>query len=1414
MDEGNGAGPAASGDESGANFICPKCGAKATLPDIYNGCMRPCPACGERGWVGQRTESTPPRRPTRITTVRSASGERNTLGLRALQVVALSIVGAIASVILPHVLPGQGTATLVCLGATAFFLLTAGALSFLAIFQLMSRPHLYRSGKGQTYLAFALSGLTAGFLVCGLVLGWIDLEEGVESAPPPEESPVESGEAAGKKEAPKAAPPVERPEPRIFEDLNFRFDPPGDPWVKGMSRIRFPNMVLSYCRSNPSAFFAVCSSRPGPNHVPDQRQIVKQVKAQLGMHTTTVDVLDERAFFLGDLKGQRLVFEVEGLRESYLFIRWFHGSRGFLYQMTAWGPRSQFTKDSIVRMTTPLFAGFSILDAERIGKREGAAITEPFQSSDFPYAVDLTGTDWTEWDALEYDVPGAEFGALQSDMAYFLVVPIHLGSFRPLMDDLVAAMLDVIDIPYPTSKMSTRESRTRGDFEGIVLDHEDEIELERFQHRLQVWTGKGYAFLLAGWVPKSRNEQWSEVLDAFRQVRFLEASEEVEAEDYAEHIRFAHGQVFNFLGNLEYEKDRNEEAVDYYSEGFRIEANPTILSNLVNVLRDLGRNTAALGVLEAGLTRIPVPPVRLRLRRAALLESLGRKNEALEALGDLFRDGCRDEWLFNAYIGLLEEAERLTEAIEALREYRKEGKVLSLDLREVFLLHKAGRKEEADELLKRIEERYPSRMRVSRAWVRVNLRMERYVECLRAAHAVVERGDADEQILFMKAQAEFALGRFDDAKLSLEAALALNPDFAEAKALLAQTSGMLGEGENTSIKAPIDPVELPEALEDWRAYRQLTREDEEIGACYETRIRAITFEPGEDYRETDRYAARITSRRGIALFSTFKVAFNPLYEVIHPNEVVVRDAEGRDVSKVPISDMYVQDEDFEGIATATKVLHIPISGLDVGHRLEITVTKRWLWKPREFPYEAHCFSEVIPAHVSALWVHGNLDGVAVETSGDAPGRREASRGWLWTARRPPVLKREALQPSFQTYMPMVYVYDEKATWEKEVEYFLGLIDKRLQIDETVRETALRVTRDAKSDAEKTRVLASFVQDTLRYEAIEFGRRARVPHPADATLKNRYGDCKDHSLLLHLMLKAVGVESHLSLINSRHPAKLSIPTINQFDHMILFVPGYGGGHFFDCTGKSWALHRFPPFGLTGSQGLVLDPENPRFHPIPELDSSDCTVKIHRTLRPAENGDALVEETVVLWGWPASGLRTGLKYRTRSKHRTFIQELIAPGENLTLRELSVENLDRLDRPLEIHSAYRLRKRYRENLRWPGGGKTAFWERHFIVPGDLHRRTSPVRIQLPLQFESSTTIRPGKGAGGEAVKAGRWQGGKGSMSWAVESKGKGEALSVEFRYRMPVDERPPSFYKPFRASVIAAIEALEDAFQGGGG
>jgi hypothetical protein len=88
--------------------------------------------------------------------------------------------------------------------------------------------------------------------------------------------------------------------------------------------------------------------------------------------------------------------------------------------------------------------------------------------------------------------------------------------------------------------------------------------------------------------------------------------------------------------------------------------------------------------------------------------------------------------------------------------------------------------------------------------------------------------------------------------------------------------------------------------------------------------------------------------------------------------------------------------------------------------------------------------------------------------------------------------------------------------------------------------------------EKINKIINFVQDDIRYMGIESGIGSIKPFPPEQVVKQRFGDCKDKSLLLVSLLNKIGVEAYPALVNSALQHKINdlYPSNQVFNHCIV------------------------------------------------------------------------------------------------------------------------------------------------------------------------------------------------------------------------------------------------------------------------
>ncbi|WP_218127145.1 DUF3857 domain-containing protein [Catalinimonas alkaloidigena] len=129
----------------------------------------------------------------------------------------------------------------------------------------------------------------------------------------------------------------------------------------------------------------------------------------------------------------------------------------------------------------------------------------------------------------------------------------------------------------------------------------------------------------------------------------------------------------------------------------------------------------------------------------------------------------------------------------------------------------------------------------------------------------------------------------------------------------------------------------------------------------------------------------------------------------------------------------------------------------------------------------------------------------------------------------------------------------------------------------------------------------FVQNEVRYTGLESGIGAYKPRPATEVFTQRFGDCKDKSLLLCSMLQAMDIEAHPALVNSqmRQEIKTWLPLPNAFDHCVVQVRFRDQAYWYDPTisGQQGAYDTvyFPNYRTAlvlsdNTQGLTDIPES--------------------------------------------------------------------------------------------------------------------------------------------------------------------------------------------------------------------------------
>jgi transglutaminase-like putative cysteine protease len=273
------------------------------------------------------------------------------------------------------------------------------------------------------------------------------------------------------------------------------------------------------------------------------------------------------------------------------------------------------------------------------------------------------------------------------------------------------------------------------------------------------------------------------------------------------------------------------------------------------------------------------------------------------------------------------------------------------------------------------------------------------------------------------------------------------------------------------------------------------------------------------------------------------------------------------------------------------------------------------------------------------------------------------------------------------------------SWADLGTWYSGLAQGRRAASPEIKQKVGELTAGVDTKVGKIRALAAFVQNDIRYVAIELGIGGQQPHPAAETFRHRYGDCKDKVTLLGALLGEIGVESYYVIINTERGAVTAAsPPDLDFNHAIIAIalpsdadvsalaaralhPKLGSILFFDPTDA------LTPFGalsgaLQANYGMLVAPDGGELLALPQLPADSNGVTRTATMNLDDKGTLRGEIHEVLRGDHASSIRHVLRASTSDADRIRPVEAVA-GAALSTFEISkatAAHLQENDRPFE--------------------------------------------------------------------------------------------------------------------------------------
>ncbi len=1126
----------------------------------------------------------------------------------------------------------------------------------------------------------------------------------------------------------------------VNQELNFRFDPPRKPWVAINAKLHNPDAAVMYRKTRPESIFMVIAEAVGTEAGFTNESLVDVAQANLKANDGVFEFES-----LADRSVNGIDFSVFRTRTSHFEgrrgpMRWEHWvaiHHGYAYQLVLFAGNDD--KGALSAEAEELAARFAPADPGHILTTTGIRV-EPYSNPAEGVAVDLSSEGWVEYADREEDYPESSFAA-SSGMKSTGVVSVHLGELDPGIDELASGFLAAsFDFLHP-EKTEGRREVGQGAASGIETTARRDVNGEPYSYCFRVLRHGAHAWFLAAWGKGEILDELGTVLDRYR----IEAPVDDGSDKEESKASLAKkSQMLNQAGLAYYRRENHLAALPFYEEAFRRNPeSPIYFDNVVDALFRSGRYDKAVDAVRSQGELAAARPV-LRTYEGASLRALERHAEAADAYALAFAAGYEDEDdLFN-FINTLVEIERQEQGIEVLVRYRRDhpGASMSVERWRASLLSQLERHEEAIALLEEVLETNPASLRIASDLVGKRIDAGHYSEALADVEALLAGGSRNAELLLLKGRAKLGLESYREARAAFEEARSLSPENREIGSYIEHTSTLLGKGDVSSIRRWIEPVGLPAEVSDLAdrlVGEHAASLPTEYGAAYVQRLVGVFHEPGKPRKTTSRTVVRITGPAGLDDFSTLQFRFDPAVESVHVNELVVTDRDGESVGVGDVDDYFLVDENSDELATTEKVVHVPVPGIAVGTTISYTVTTESHHPDKKFEYGSTAFGSYCPSVGKIHYFLSGADRIATHKTAGVE-RIDFDGGIAFYAEAPPVLHNEPMQTWLPDFQPWLAYADSSSTWMEEARAYLERLAPVMGEDgDLVKSKAEEIAAGLRSEQDRIRAISDYVADTLTYQGIEFGPRGRIPERCSTILRNRYGDCKDHSLLLVKLLQSVGIEAHLALVSTEAPIREELASLDQFNHMIAYVPGAGGSPFFDTTGDRFPFGELAPQYLLHERALILDPANVRFETVLPTEGTVSRIDSQREIQlDPKNADAvLVKESLRLTGYPAAWFRSSFDRWRVAEHVREIAGLLRDYGSPDVRSLTVEGLESSRGSLGVELLYAVPNSIVLRDGTASLSPPAVWERYFIEHRDTTERRNPFEILVPTEFTSRATI-----------------------------------------------------------------------------
>ena len=620
----------------------------------------------------------------------------------------------------------------------------------------------------------------------------------------------------------------------------------------------------------------------------------------------------------------------------------------------------------------------------------------------------------------------------------------------------------------------------------------------------------------------------------------------------------------------------------------------------------------------------------------------------------------------------------------------------------------------------------------------------RYEEARAISEETLAKDQNDYKLWTLHGKILFYSKNYRDAEKALTKALALRADNEDAKSYLSATKAFLGKADNRTLQKPITPVEertadLKTLLRD-KAKQEALEGD--YPAVFHYHKEMLNAEKGKPWVRSEEMLLEILDIRGAAIYRELTFDFLPGYDRIFLNALEVYDSTWTLKQKVSLNGAYITYATELGGGNESQTAHFPLQELAPGDFIYVQFSRTAIEAKGMIPYTDYISSKDVPVGESLFRIYADTSRFVTEEYGPLE-HGELKGGKEWRIENPVVIRKEMYMPVYRDFGAGLMLTG-KQEWSAVGEDYQNLIKHQFKQAVSVREKAFEV-RGNKIGDEAVKAIVKFVRQDIRYRDVRFGGHSLIPQTAEVTLKEHRGDCKDMALLLKEMLASIGVKSHLVAIHLTDEGFEQLPTIQQFNHMILYIPKQDkiSEMWVDATDKT-GNERPVPLDMEGKVALIIDEDSSRVMTTPILeDNQEHQIAIDHRLFIADDGTCEFRDSVSLQGKFGSAIRNKFFSHDMKEQEKLMEDFLASGvPDVSIGNVKIENLTEFNKPLIIVTTYASKGYFGQGGSELKGRFPNVWERSLFKLPKVTKRHHPIRMPHETTFSYSLQVKAANG------------------------------------------------------------------------